>query len=295
MDIFVTGATGFIGGSVAAALVREGHRVRGLVRNQNKAASCEAHGITPVLGTLADHDLLAEEAGKAQAVINAASSDDRGAVDALVAALSGSGKTLIHTSGSSIVADQAMGGASEAIFDEDNLPPPEPDKVARVALDRAVLQAPGVRSIVLCNSLIYGDALGPQSQSVQLPRLIDLARETGKASFIRKGLNRWSTVHIADVAKLYSLALERAPSGTFAFVESGESAFRDLAQAIADALGLGEAQSMTSAEAEARWGREVAIFALGSNSRVRSRRARELGWMPNIQDAEHWLRENLSR
>ena len=295
MDIFVTGATGFIGGSVAAALVREGHRVRGLVRNQNKAASCEAHGITPVMGTLADHDLLAAEAGKAQAVINAASSDDRGAVDALVAALSGSGKTLIHTSGSSIVADQAMGGASEAIFDEDNLPPPEPDKVARVALDRAVLQAPGVRSIVLCNSLIYGDALGPQSQSVQLPRLVDLARETGKASFIGKGLNRWSTVHIADVAKLYSLALERAPSGTFAFVESGESAFRDMAQAIADALGLGEAQPMTSAEAEARWGREVAIFALGSNSRVRSRRARELGWMPNIQDAEHWLRENLSR
>jgi hypothetical protein len=42
-------------------------------------------------------------------VINAASSDHRGAVETLIAALTGSGKALIHSSGSSIVAGLAMG------------------------------------------------------------------------------------------------------------------------------------------------------------------------------------------
>jgi nucleoside-diphosphate-sugar epimerase len=109
-----------------------------------------------------------------------------------------------------------------------------------------------VRAIVLCNSLIYGDALGPPAQSVQLPRLIDEARESGIAHYIGRGLNRWSTVHIADVVDLYLLALERAPAGLFAFVENGESAFRDMAQAIGCALGLANARSMTSEAAVAR-------------------------------------------
>src|SRR5262249_42768559 len=151
--------------------------VRGLVRNAEKADACRWFGIDPVIGTLADTALLTSEARTADAVINAANSDDRGAADAFIAALAGSGKTLIHSSGSSIVADQAKGEPSDAVFDEDAPRTPQPEKKARVALDQAVLNAFGVRAIVLCNSLIYGDALGPPAQSVQLPRLIDEARE----------------------------------------------------------------------------------------------------------------------
>ena len=62
--------------------------------------------------------LLQAEAQAADAVVNAASSDHRGAVEALIAALSGSGKVLIHSSGISIVADLAMGEPSDQIFDE---------------------------------------------------------------------------------------------------------------------------------------------------------------------------------
>ena len=156
-----------------------------------------------------------------------------------------------------------------------------------------MLNAPGVRAIVLCNSLIYGDALGPPARSVQLPRLIDEARESGTAHYIGRGLNRWSTVHIADVVDLYLLALERAPAGLFAFAENGESAFRDMAQAIGRALGLGDAQSMPSEAAEARWGRPTAIFSLGSNSRVRAKRARALGWTPRHTSAEEWITTSL--
>jgi nucleoside-diphosphate-sugar epimerase len=294
MRLFVTGASGFIGGSFAAEAVRRGHQVRGLIRAAEKAAACEAFGIVPVHGTLADHDLLADEASTADAVINAASSDDRDAVDVLLKALAGSEKAMLHTSGSSIVADHANGEPSEAIFDEDHLPTPTADKAARVALDQAVLSAPGVRSVVLCNALVFGDALGPKARSVQLPLLIDQARESGRAQYIGRGLNRWSTVHIADVVDLYLLALDKAPAGTFVFVESGEAAFRDMAQAIADALELGDPVSMKIEAAEARWGRPRARYSLASNSRVRSLRTRAWDWSPRHVSVNQWIADHLS-
>jgi nucleoside-diphosphate-sugar epimerase len=74
--------------------------------------------------------------------------------------------------------------------------------------------------------------------------------ESGTAHYIGRGLNRWSTVHIADVVALYRLALQAAPAATFAFVENGESRFRDMAQAIGESLGLGDAQSLSSSGAE---------------------------------------------
>jgi nucleoside-diphosphate-sugar epimerase len=264
------------------------------VRSLEKAQACEALGIVPVNGSLADHDLLAAEASVADAIVNAASSDDRPAIDALLKALTGSGKVLLHTSGSSIVADDANGEPSETVVDEDHLPAPAQDKAARVALDQSVLSQPGIRSIVLCNSLIFGDALGPDARSVQLPLLIDFARETGKAAYIGRGLNRWSTVHIADVVDLYLLALERAPAGTFAFVESGESSFADMAHSISAGLGLGDTISMPLDAAEARWGRARARYSLASNSRVHSLRTHALGWAPTRPSVHRWIAEHLT-
>lgn len=52
VKIFVTGATGYIGGSVAERLVRDGHAVSGLVRNPAGALELERRSIRPVLGTL---------------------------------------------------------------------------------------------------------------------------------------------------------------------------------------------------------------------------------------------------
>ena len=294
MRIFLTGANGFIGGAVASALIAGGHIVRGLVRDQAKAAAVAAHGIAAVIGSLDDAALLQAEARASDGVVNAANSGHRGAVEALIAALAGSNKPLIHTSGSSVVADRAMGEPSDRIFDEETLIEPEAERVERVAIDRLVLAASGIRSVVLCNSMIYGNALGVPAQSVQVPVLAQQARESGTARYIGRGLNRWSNVHIADVAQLYALAIAKAPPGSFMYVESGEQALGEVAQAIAKRLGIGPARSWPAEPAIAAWGREKATFSLGSNSRVRGKRASELlGWKPQHRSITEWIAREL--
>ena len=294
MRIFLTGASGFIGGAVALALIAAGHRVRGLVRSRAKADVVAAHGIEAVVGSLDDVTVLQAEARAADAVVNAASSDHRGAVEAFIASMSGSGKPFLHSSGSSIVADLAMGEPSHRIFDEATPVEPLPERAARVAIDRLVLAAAGIRSVVLCNTMIYGSVLGLPTQSVQIPALVRQAKASGVVRYIGRGLNRWSNVHIADVAALYELALAKAPAGTFMYVESGEEAVGEIAKAIAVRLGLGGAsQSWSAEEAIAVWGRNLAVLSLGSNSRVRGKAAVELGWSPTQRSVTQWIAKEM--
>jgi nucleoside-diphosphate-sugar epimerase len=293
MQIFITGANGFIGGAVASALIADGHRVRGLVRSKAKADAVAAYGVEAVVGSLDDAALLQAEARAVDAVVNAASSDHRGAVEGLIAGLAGSSKALIHSSGSSIVADLAMGEPSDRIFHEGTPIEPHADKAARVAIDRLVLGASGIRSVVLCNSMIYGDALGPPARSVQIPALVAQAKASGIARYIGRGLNRWSNVHIADVAALYALVITRARAGTFMYVESGEEALGEIVRAIAARLGLGAAQSWAAEEAIAAWGRNMAVFSLGSNSRIRGKAAADLGWSPRRRSVTQWIADEL--
>ena len=116
-------------------------------------------------------------------------------------------------------------------------------------------------------------ALLREHNSVQIPALVRQARSSGVARYIGRGLNRWSNVHIADVAVLYALAIAKAPAATFMYVESGEEAMGEVVRAIAARLGFGAAQAWSAEEAIAAWGRRTAVFSLGSNSRVRGRRA----------------------
>jgi nucleoside-diphosphate-sugar epimerase len=171
-----------------------------------------------------------------------------------------------------------------------------PGKAARIAINDLILaSAPGVRSVVLCHSLIYGSTEGPRAESVQIPPLVAQARESGIARHVGRGLNRWSNVHVADVAALYQLALEKAPAGSFYFVENGETAFVDLVGAIGQALGLGPAQAWDPAQAVAYWGKDLGAYALGSNSRVRAGKARrELGWAPVHGDVIAWVRQAIA-
>jgi nucleoside-diphosphate-sugar epimerase len=295
MRVLVTGATGYIGGSVAVRLIAQGHEVRGLVRSTDGAARLEALGIAPVRGTLADREVLSDTARDVDAVINAANSDDWDVVNAVLSALAGSGKLFVQTSGSSIVGDNAGGEPSDKIYDEDTPVEPLPDKAERVAINRRVQAAAanGVRSVVLCPSLIYGTGHGLHKDSIQVPKLIGLARKSGVARHVGRGLNVWSNVHIDDLVDLYLLAIEKAQPGSFFYAENGEASIKALAEAISRMLGLGGATEPIALEdAIQEWGGVAAAFTFGSNSRVRAVKARSvLGWQPSgpalLDDVEH--------
>ncbi len=285
MKVFVTGATGYIGGAVAAGLRDAGHQVVGLVRSEEKAAKLQAQGIAPVLGSLEDAEVLSARARDAEVVVNAAHADHAGAVETLLAGLAGSGKTFIQTSGSSVVSDDAEGRASERVYDEDTPYEPMPGRAARVALNERIRDtaAEGLRSIVIAPTMIYGSGRGLNPHSIQVPWLVALAKKHGRAKHIGPGENRWANVQIDDLVDLYLLALERAPAGAFYYAENGEASMREICAAINEALGTPQPpEAMTVEEAAAEWGEGAARHTMASNSRVRARRARaELGWAPH--------------
>lgn len=291
--MFLTGATGYIGGTVAIRLIEAGHSVRGLVRTAGKAELLARHGIEPVVGTLDDAGLLTREARKADGVINAANADHLSSVRALISALTGSGKPLLHTSGSSVIGDDARGNrVAEAIFDEDTPFVVPSAKQDRRDIDLIVLRAAesGVRSAVICPSNIYGIGRGLNPHSVQIPFLANNARKHGFVQVVGRGVNRWSNVHIDDLADLYLLVLTKAPAGAFYFAENGEASFGEIGDAIAARLGLGPVQSLPAELAAEKWGDSRAYYSFGSNSRVRAKRARrELGWTPRHTSVISWI------
>ncbi|MEN9395663.1 MAG: hypothetical protein RLZ81_193 [Pseudomonadota bacterium] len=293
MKLFLTGAGGYIGGSVAAALLADGHLVRGLTRSTADAQRLSAQGIDPVLGTLDDADLLIAEARRAHGVVHTASADHSASVQALIAGLEGSAKPLIHTSGASVVGDDARGQPpSGPLFDEDTPLAVDPRKQARRDIDLCVLAAAqrGVRSAVICPSLVYGVGHGLRKESVQIPFLMTNARAQGQVQIVGQGLNVWSNVHLDDLVALYRLVLDKAPPGAFYFAENGETTFGDLGTAMAARLGLPGPVALAPAVAAERWGVPRAYFSLGSNSRVRAVRARrELGWAPHHISAIDWI------
>ncbi len=298
MKIFITGASGYIGGTLALRLKAAGHTVRGLCRDETKAERLRQLGIEAVMGTLDDGELLADAARSADAVINAASSDHRPCVEALISGLKGSGKALIHTSGSSVIGDNAKGNtASDRVFSDYDELDVAPLKRERRDIDLLVLQArtQGLRSMVICPSLIYGRGSGLNPDSVQIPTLARRAKESGAVQVIGKGLNLWSNVHIDDLADLYLLALERGSAGSFYFAENGENSFGELGQALADRLKLGAVQSLDADLAALSWGAASAYFTFGGNSRVRAKRARaELGWQPSRPSVLSWIETELT-
>lgn len=291
--LFLTGATGYIGGTLADRLLASGWTVRGLVRSEASAARLETRGVQPVLGDLDSADVLTREAQAADGVIDTASADHAGSVATFLSALRGTGKPFIRTSGSSVVGDDARGTAGTGeVYDEYTPFKVAPLKQARRDSDLAVLSAAdqGVRSIVICPSNIYGQGTGLNPQSVQIPFMVANAREKGVVQLVGPGLNVWSNVHIEDVVDLYLLALAKAPAGAFYFAENGEASFAALGTAIAQRLGLSGVESIAPDVAAARWGEARALFSLGSNSRVRAVRARrELGWSPRHGSVVDWI------
>lgn len=296
--VFVTGVTGYIGGSVAETLVANGYKVSGLVRPEEtgKVELLKERNITAVMGSLDDFEIMANAAQEADAVIHAANVDHTASVYTLVSALERSGKTLITTTGSSIVTDHADGEYAGTVFHtEDTYFEPVPFRIPRVDMNRYVRQAAiekGIRTIVICPSMVYGKGKGLQPDSDQIPKLIALSQKEGAGMYFGKGLNRYSNVYLDDLTDLFLLALEKAPGGSFFFAENGHNSFKEIADMISQYLGFEGKTISITIEHVIKYHGEYDRLGVASNSLVKAANARRLGWLPKGPSLKEYF-ENL--
>jgi nucleoside-diphosphate-sugar epimerase len=295
MEVFVTGATGYVGSAVVDGLVDAGHRVLGLVRSDWAEATLSSrHGVEPVRGDLGDRAALVEAAERADATIHVASGG-RGAeavqaeacaVGAFLAALQGSGKALVYTSGTVVYGDT---GTSVAHEDAPLRPPPE--RAWRLPFEQRILAAHhrGIRPVVIRPSFIYGRAGGVTAS------LIEAAQRQGVARYIGAGQNRFSTVHVDDLAQIYVLALETQGSSGPYNAASGEVEQRQLAQAVAN-LTAASVTSWPLTQARSHLGIYADTMVMTIRSTATKAR-RELGWKPRrpavADEIQHGSYRNL--
>ena len=276
MRVFVTGATGWVGGVVVDELLGAGHQVLGLARSEEKAAGLAAKDAEVLRGTLDDLDRLAAAAGDADAVVHLAfnhdfskyaenSEQDRRAIEAMGEALVGTDKPFLVTAG---LAQLAPGRVA---VEPDRPPLSDPSFPRKSEAAAAALAERGVQvGAVRLATTVHG--VGDQGF---IPMLARFARETGVSAYIGDGANRWPAVHVSDAGRLYRLALEEGASARAYHAAAEEGvAFRGIAEAIGRALDL-------PVESRPRehfgW---LAAF-VGTDAPVSSARTRELtGWEP---------------
>jgi nucleoside-diphosphate-sugar epimerase len=288
MRVFVTGATGYVGGAVVGRLLAAGHQVAALARSEASAERLYAAGMEPVRGGLADLEVVAGAAARADAVVHCAMEPSRDAVlldravtEAVLEALEGSGKAFVYTSGTAVVGDTGPG-----VADEDTPVDPHGPVAWRAAHEALVTGAEGVRGVVIRPSLVYG-----RGGNGIVNQQVDAARAGRVVRYVGSGLNRWSTVHVDDLADLYALALEHAPAGSVWVAEGGETvSMADLAEASSRAGGGGgRTEAISDEEARQALGWMARLLSL--NLTVSAVRARnELGWRPHRPTLREELR-----
>jgi nucleoside-diphosphate-sugar epimerase len=279
--VFVTGATGYIGSAIVRELLAAGHQVVGLARSDTAAAALKAADAEVHRGNLDDLDSLRSGAVASDGVIHTAFNNisettdfaasvqaDLRAVEAIGAALEGSGKPFVVTAGTLMVTPGRL--ATEQDPGRDGFP--------RVASENTTISLAerGVRSsVVRLAPSVHGEG----DKHGFVPSLIGIARDKGVSAYVGDGSNRWPAVHRLDAARLFRLAAEAARAGSRLHGVGEEGVpFREIAEAIGRQLKL-PIVSIAASDAGAHFG-FLSAFVSADNPTSSKQTQELLGWRP---------------
>ncbi|KAF2653896.1 NAD(P)-binding protein [Lophiostoma macrostomum CBS 122681] len=234
--IFITGATGYIGGDTLHALYEKHpeYSYSALVRSEEKGQPAKKAfpNVRLVIGDLDNSKVLEEEAAKADIVIHTAdASDHEGAARAIAQGLaSGHSKESpgfwLHTGGTGILCwedskHDRLGERSDKEYNDwtgvdelTNLPDEAFHRnVDKIVLEAGTQRAESVRTAIVCPPTIYGKGRGPSNtRSRQAYELAKLILTAHYIPIIGSGKARWNSIHVADLADVFVLLTEAAVS-----------------------------------------------------------------------------------
>ncbi|OMH31249.1 SDR family oxidoreductase [Tersicoccus sp. Bi-70] len=235
MQVFVTGASGWIGSASVDELLAAGHEVTGLARSDASASSLEKKGVRVLRGDLDDLDALRRGAEAAEGVVHLANKHDwahpresdraeRAAVETLLAALDGSDRPFVVASGLAMLAQGRLGTETDP---SPAVGPASPrGGTENLALDHV---EHGVRSI----AARFAPTVHGTGDHGFIALIVAAARRRGVSGYVGEGTNAWAAVHRSDAARLVRLGLEQAPAGTRLHAAAEEAvSTREIAEAI---------------------------------------------------------------
>jgi nucleoside-diphosphate-sugar epimerase len=278
MKVVLTGATGFIGSHILTDLHKHGHEVTAVVRDDAQAAVVAARGAIPAVVDLYDRPTLAALLAGADGAIHTASPGDAtsadldsAVVDAVTEAFAGTGKPYLQIGGVWVYGDNTS-ITEESAYDA-------PPMVAwKAPIEQRVLEATGVRGVVIVSSVAYGDGGGA------LPGLLlgSPRDEAGRLVMVGSGQQHWSTVHAADLADFFRRVLEDdSARGRYVIGNGLRPTVAELTEAAAVAVGAAGAVPGSEQEARARVGDYFAEVLLIDQATDAARARAELDWHPS--------------